>query len=62
MGAISRDMQTPISTATRMVDRLIAKGVISREKEPKDKRIVLVSLEPEGEHMVQAIEDNCAHG
>lgn len=58
MGAISREMQTPISTATRMVDRLIAKDVISREKDPKDKRIVLVSLEPKGEHMVQAVEDN----
>ena len=58
MGAISRELQMPISTATRMVDRLIAKDVISRKKDPKDKRIMLVSLEPEGEHMVQAVEDN----
>ena len=58
MGAISQEMQVPISTATRMADRLVAKGLISREKAPEDKRIMLVSLEPAGERMVKAVEQH----
>ena len=58
MSAIAREMQIPVSTATRMVDRLVAKGVISRQRASGDKRIVLVSLEPGGERLVQAVEDH----
>ncbi len=41
-----------------MVDRLMAKGLISRKKAPEDKRIMLVSLEPAGEGQVQAVEEH----
>ncbi|MBI9089623.1 MAG: MarR family transcriptional regulator [Desulfobacterium sp.] len=58
MSAIAQEMQIPISTATRMVDRLVAKGVISRQRASGDKRIMLVSLEPSGERLVQAVEDH----
>ncbi|MBA3009542.1 MAG: MarR family transcriptional regulator [Proteobacteria bacterium] len=57
MGAIAQEMQIPVSTATRMVDRLVAKGLVSRKKAPKDKRIMLVSLEPGGEELLKAVED-----
>ncbi len=58
MGEIAREMQVPVSTATRVVDRLTAKGMVSRKKDAKDKRIVLVSLDPEGERLVKAVEDH----
>ncbi len=58
MSAISKEMQIPISTATRMVDRLVAKGVVSRQRASGDKRIMLVSLAPSGERLVQAVEDH----
>ena len=58
MGEISREMQVPVSTATRVVDRLAAKGMVSRKKNDKDKRIVLVSLDPEGERLVKAVEQH----
>jgi DNA-binding MarR family transcriptional regulator len=58
MGEISREMQVPVSTATRVVDRLAAKGLVSRKKDTTDKRIVLVSLDPEGERLVKAVEQH----
>ncbi len=58
MGEISKEMQMPVSTATRVVDRLAAKGMVSRKKDAKDKRVKLVSLEPEGKSLVQASEDH----
>ncbi len=58
MGILSQEMQIPVSTATRVVDRLVAKGLISRKKSPQDKRIVLVLLEPEGKRLVQAVENH----
>ncbi len=58
MGEISREMQVPVSTATRVVDRLAAKGLVSRKKDTTDKRIVLVSLDPEGKRLVKAVEQH----
>lgn len=58
MGEISKEMQMPVSTATRVVDRLAAKGMISRKKDERDKRVKRVSLEPEGKSLVQASEDH----
>jgi len=58
MGEISKEMQVPVSTATRVVDRLAARGMVSRKKDAKDKRIVRVSLDAQGEHLVRAVEDH----
>ena len=52
MGEIAKELNIHISTASRVVDRLEKRGLISRKKNPKDKRTILVGLEPEGEHMV----------
>ncbi|MDD9302580.1 MAG: MarR family transcriptional regulator [Desulfobacter sp.] len=58
MGDISREMQVPVSTATRVVDRLASRGMVSRKKTAKDKRIVQVSLDARGENLVKAVEDH----
>ncbi|MCP4021763.1 MAG: MarR family transcriptional regulator [Desulfobacteraceae bacterium] len=58
MGEISKEMQVPVSTATRVVDRLVAKDMVSRKKDSKDKRVMLVSLESEGKRLVKAVEDH----
>lgn len=52
MGEIAKELNIHISTASRVVDRLEKRSLISRKKNPKDKRTTLVCLEPEGEHMV----------
>jgi DNA-binding MarR family transcriptional regulator len=52
VGEIAKELGIHISTASRAVDRLEKRGLVSRKKNPKDKRTILVCLEPEGEHMV----------
>lgn len=56
MGKIAQELKIPVSTATRTVDRLQKKKFLSRQKDPVDKRSILVFLEPDGEKIVQDIE------
>ena len=58
MRDIAEEMDIHISTASRAVNRLEKRGLVSRKKDPKDKRSILVSLEPEGEKVVKASEDH----
>jgi len=58
MSEISKEMTIPVSTATRVVDRLEARGLIARKQDRKDRRIMLVSLRPEGREIVQAVEED----
>lgn len=58
MGEISKEMQVPVSTATRVVDRLAARGMVTRKKDAKDRRIVRVYPEPEGKRLVRAVENH----
>ena len=43
------------SNVTGIVDGLERKGLVSRRSDPKDRRIKVVQLEPEGKRMQQAI-------
>ena len=52
VGEIAKELGVHISTASRAVDRLEKRGLVSRKKNPNDRRTILVCLEPEGEHMV----------
>jgi len=58
MKEIAREMIIPVSTATRLIDRLQIRGLVKRRKDPDDKRSVLVFLEPDGEKIVQKVEDH----
>ncbi|TFH43152.1 MAG: MarR family transcriptional regulator [Chrysiogenales bacterium] len=58
MGEIAEEMRIPISTATRVVDRLERMRLLSRKKDERDRRNVLVSLERDGESAVTTIEDH----
>ncbi|HOT44063.1 MAG TPA: MarR family transcriptional regulator [Spirochaetota bacterium] len=57
MGEIADEMGIPISTATRVVDRLEEKKLLSRKKDPRDKRNILVSLEQKGKDVVNKVEN-----
>jgi DNA-binding MarR family transcriptional regulator len=57
MSDIAAEMNIPVSTATRVVDRLQKKKLADRKKDASDKRNVLVYLKPEGETAVRRIED-----
>ena len=58
MGDIAAEMGIPISTATRVVDRLQRKKRLGRRRDPADRRNVLVTLRPAGERAVRMIEEH----
>jgi DNA-binding MarR family transcriptional regulator len=57
MGEISREMDIPLSKATRIVDWLVDNEYTERFADPEDRRIVRVRLTPVGQEMYQAINE-----
>ena len=63
MSEFSRGVDVPLSTATRLVDRLAGKGLLIRKRSEEDRRVVRVALSELGrqierqtrEHTVNAI-------
>jgi DNA-binding MarR family transcriptional regulator len=45
------------STATRMVNRLLATGMVARETNPASRREIVVTLTPEGQDLVRQVTD-----
>ena len=56
MGDVAAEMKLPISTLTRIVDRLQKKGLVDREKDKTDRRSILLYLKPAGTKIVQDTE------
>ena len=54
-GALARAVALSPATLTGILDRLEARGLVSRERRPEDKRRVLVSLTPLGKQMSQEL-------
>lgn len=52
MGDIANHFSTTMPTATALVDKLIAAKLVKRENDPKDRRIVRISLTKEGEKLL----------
>jgi DNA-binding MarR family transcriptional regulator len=50
--AESADVSSP--TATRMIDVLVARGLVTRVEDPTDRRAVLISLTPAGRQALEA--------
>jgi DNA-binding MarR family transcriptional regulator len=55
MGELSRDLEVPLSTATRTMDWLVDNGYAKRLPDPKDRRIVRVELTEKGKETYQVI-------
>ncbi|HTX92788.1 MAG TPA: MarR family transcriptional regulator [Anaerolineales bacterium] len=55
MGELSRELEVPLSTATRTVDWLVNNGYAQRLPDPKDRRIVLVELTDSGKEAYRAM-------
>jgi len=56
MGELSAALSVPLSTATRIVDWLVANGYACRLPDRKDRRIVRVALTEEGRQLHQIVE------
>jgi len=58
MSDIARELSVHISTASRAVDRLERRKLVSRRKDPADKRNILVELNESGLKLMKASEDH----
>ncbi|MCD6568210.1 MAG: MarR family transcriptional regulator [Dehalococcoidia bacterium] len=57
MGELGSALSVPLSTATRIVDWLVADGYVRRIADPGDRRVVRVSLTNAGKELHEAIEN-----
>ncbi len=52
MTELAEYLNTPMSTANGIVERLVKKGYVSRSRSDTDRRIVVVCLTPEGRQLL----------
>jgi DNA-binding MarR family transcriptional regulator len=57
MGELSADLNTPFSTATRIVDGLVQSHFVERFSDPDDRRIVRVQMTSNGREFYQTFLD-----
>ena len=55
MTQVARSLAMTFSTATGIVDRLVAQGLVRREQDPRDRRLVLVHPSEEGARVVEGL-------
>jgi DNA-binding MarR family transcriptional regulator len=56
-GALADALGVHSSTLTRLCDRLVTKGLITRGESPTNRREVLLSLTPRGRRLVRSVTD-----
>jgi len=54
-GAFAEALEVHVSTATRMCDRLVTKGLISRQAPPTSRRELMLALTPRGRRIVDSV-------
>jgi len=52
MSRICEEMNMPMSTATGIVDRMVKKELLQRERSESDRRLVLISLSEKGKEVI----------
>ncbi len=55
MSALAADLGVTMATASGLADRLVERGMVARESEPADRRVVLCRLSEEGHKVVSRI-------
>jgi DNA-binding MarR family transcriptional regulator len=55
MGELSRFLDVPLSTATRIMDWLVSSGYAERLPDPQDRRVVRVGLTQTGRQIYQSV-------
>ncbi len=55
MSLIAQELGVSLSTATGIVDRLVEKGIVVRQEDPNDRRIVLCKLTEKGKNMLNGL-------
>ncbi|MBC7231109.1 MAG: MarR family transcriptional regulator [Actinobacteria bacterium] len=55
-GEVARNLCVTQGVITRMADRLLEKGLISRSRDREDRRVVRLSLTPKGRRLAERVE------
>lgn len=55
MSDISSSLGVSMATATGIIDRMVERGIVLRESDPNDRRIVRCRVSPEGEKLVSGL-------
>ncbi len=55
MGMLASGLGVTLATATGVVDRLVERGIVVREADPDDRRVVICRLSHEGEKLVSTM-------
>ncbi len=55
MQQLARRMYKSVSTMTRVVGQLVRRGYVKRRQDPEDRRVVHVSVTPQGKAIVAAV-------
>ena len=55
MSDISSALGVGMATATGVIDRMVERGIVVRESDPNDRRIVLCRMSSEGEKLVSGL-------
>ena len=55
MSSIASSIGTALSTATGIMDNLVKKGMVLREADPHDRRLVICGLSPEGVELISRL-------
>ena len=58
MTDLAAAMQVPLSTASRIVDRLVAKGLVARTPLARDRRVIHVAFSRRGERINQFVAES----
>lgn len=57
MSELAKQMNVTCPAATGLIDRLIAQGLVARQGDPEDRRVIRISLTPKGRRALNNIWD-----
>lgn len=55
MSVIAAELDAALSTATGIADNLVKKGLVTRQTDPQDRRLVIAALAPAGQELINKL-------
>jgi DNA-binding MarR family transcriptional regulator len=56
VGALAHELGVKLPTLTGILDRLVEAGLVRREEDPRDRRVVIAQLTPDGAALVERLQ------
>ena len=55
VGMVADGLGVSAAAAAKLIDRLVKKGLLTREEDPQDRRVLKIKLTPEGQKLLETI-------